>query len=331
MDSVPPSSLAQPEPGVVVVVDDDPDVRLLVERILEQGGMTVRSFSRGDEALAALRDTEGPVDAILLDVMLPGLDGFAVLEALAADARTRAIPVILLTAHATQESDFVRSATLGAVDHVTKPFSPKVLLAKVKSVTARALRERALALELERAERHATIDPLTGLMNRRMLDERLRQEASRARRGGAPLSVALLDLDHFKKVNDTHGHAAGDVVLRHVSDVLRGELRAEDAAFRYGGEEIVVLLAGSDARASRAAVDRIREKLCETPVDVGEATLHVSFSAGVAAADAGNGFDVASILERADAALYRAKAEGRNRVKLEGPPSAPPGSPPVSA
>ncbi len=320
LDSLSSSGLIA-KPGAVLVVDDDDSLRLLVVRWLSKSGLACVEARSGEEGIERAIEMADGLDAIVCDVMMPGLDGFAVLERLKANPATAAIPVILLTAHANTESEIVRGAEVGAVDHIAKPFSGPVLVAKVKALVARARQEKTLRNKLVFAEKHATIDALTGLFNRRHFESRLRGESSNARRHQRPLALILFDLDHFKSVNDTFGHEEGDNVLVETAVAIRSLLRSEDAAFRYGGEEFAILLRDCDAESAAIVGDRLRAHLRASPMALGlhKAPHTIRFSGGIAAATAKNSFETAELVARADAALYRAKRGGRDRLELEQP------------
>ncbi len=307
----------EPPKGVVLVVDDDTATRTLVARVLGQSGLDIREASSGEEALTLLRRRGAIIDTVVLDVRMPGLSGFDVLAQIRDDPALSLIPVVLLTAHADTEADLVQGANLGAVDHLSKPFSAAVLRAKVIRAVDQCRTQRALEDRLESAERLARIDPLTQLGNRQLFYERLREESSYATRHRAPLALVVLDLDHFKSLNDTLGHEVGDAALRHFAEVLTATLRKEDAAFRYGGEEFVVLMRGCDAPAAMVGTGRLRAALKLRPLEVDETTTRaITFSAGVAVADASNEFWSEGLFGRADEALYRAKRLGRDRDEV---------------
>jgi diguanylate cyclase (GGDEF)-like protein len=174
------------------------------------------------------------------------------------------------------------------------------------------LQEGLLAAQ-EALRRRATHDDLTGLWNRGMILERLTHEVSRARREHTPLSVAMADLDHFKQINDTHGHAAGDAVLRYAAHRLRDTLRDYDCLGRYGGEEFLLVVPKCDAAAAIDTAERLRAAVAVACVPFGSSSIPVTVSVGVASTDA-VGYDEAALMRAADAALYEAKAGGRNRV-----------------
>lgn len=305
---------AEPVVGTVLVVDDDLDTRRLVARWLERAHIRCLEAPDGATALGALRADPHGIDLVILDVMMPGMGGLEVLRAMHDDAALKMVPVILLSAHADDEAAVVTSASLGAIDHLSKPFSGAVLVAKsLRGVQHRQV-ERELEEKLADAEKRARIDPLTQLGNRQLFDERLRDEVGFARRHRAPLCLAMLDIDHFKRVNDELGHEAGDLALQHFARLLAATLRQGDAAFRYGGEEFVVLLRSSEPGSALTAMERLRTALEVLPVKLPEgATRHITFSAGIAVADADNDFRAHDLVARADAALYRAKGGGRNR------------------
>jgi diguanylate cyclase (GGDEF)-like protein len=184
---------------------------------------------------------------------------------------------------------------------------------RAQNVALRALSDRLAAL--------STTDPLTGVPNRRALDDHLADEMARARRYGTPLAVVMLDLDHFKQLNDHYGHAAGDHVLRHVARVLEGEKRRGDTIARYGGEEFVAILSHADGTAAQSWAERVRARLNATALDIAGEIVNVTASFGVAAAAGEAVPDGATMLEEADRALYEAKERGRNRVVVH--PTAP--------
>jgi two-component system cell cycle response regulator len=311
-NSLPPA----PQPGAVLVTDDDAATRTLIARWLMGAGLLTMEASTGEQAIALAREHAETIDAIVLDVMMPGMDGYAVLEKLSSDPLTSNIPVLLVTAHANAEDDLVKSFQKGAVDHIPKPFRGSVLTAKVQSFCARRRAERQLASRLAVAEARATTDALTRLYNRRHFESRLPEEAANARRHKVPFSLLLADLDYFKSINDLFGHAEGDRVLVHVADSIRAVLRSEDTGYRVGGEEFAVLLRATDSTGGTAFGERLRRWLEQHPLDLGGESRVITFSAGVASADAAHDFSADRIVERADEALYRAKRGGRDRVEL---------------
>jgi diguanylate cyclase (GGDEF)-like protein len=302
--------------GTVLVVDDDEDTRLLVMCALARGKLRCTEAASGEDALAQVMADPTAIDAIVLDVVLPGMTGVDVLRALKRSSTTAQIPIILVTGSATLDRDIVNGVELGASDYIAKPCSPTVLVAKVRALRAHARADRDLARELHFASLHALTDPLTGLHNRRDFEERLRESAAYARRHEQPFALIMLDLDQFKTVNDTHGHMVGDRVLVHFADAMLAVMRADDVAFRYGGDEFVLLLRGCDALRAIDVASRLRERLHAVPFRLPDGSAQtISFSAGAAAADGSESFGGGALASRADAALYRAKAAGRDRIE----------------
>jgi diguanylate cyclase (GGDEF)-like protein len=294
--------------GRVLLVDDSAVVRGMVAQVLA-GSFAVEAASGGREAVELLE--RGDYDAVVADLHMPDVDGFAVLEA--ARRRWLGPEVVILTGAG--EIDFaVRALRLGAHDFLVKPpQSPdEIVMAVARAVEKRQLRV-ANARLLRELEQLSRTDSLTGLLNRRAFDEGLAREASRARRHGYSLGFVLLDLDHFKRVNDTHGHAGGDSVLRACAGVLGRTLREGDAAYRYGGEEFGVLLPYASKRGALEAARRLVAAVAAEPVELPSGRLTITASAG-AASLTGAQAQGAELVRLADAALYAAKRAGRNRA-----------------
>jgi two-component system, cell cycle response regulator len=303
--------------GAVLVVDDDEAARLLICRALSRARIRCVEAANGEQALEALNAHPEAYDAVVLDVMMPGIDGFEVVRRLKGTRSTSHIRIIMVTASATTDEEIVRGVEFGAVDYITKPYSPAVLVAKVRAACERSRAESQLRGELLFAEHHAMVDPLTGLFNRRHFETRMQEASSYAKRHDDPFAVAMLDLDHFKAVNDTYGHQAGDAALIHFATAVREVLRGgEDVAFRYGGEEFVLLLRSCDAALAVDVAERLRKHLRANPFTFPGGIVHpIAFSAGVAAALARENFASEELVSRADAALYRAKKAGRDRIE----------------
>jgi two-component system cell cycle response regulator len=312
-------SIAPVAPGEILVVDDDAATRRDVIHHMTGLAMRVAQAETGARALEVASEKASTLDCILLDLALPGSDSWDVLQKLRADADTASIPVLLLTDGAPSEADMLKMIEQGAMDHLTKPLSGTLLCAKVRAVCERSRTQRELKNKLQFALENAAHDGLTGLFNRRYFDRRLREEIAHAKRHKRPFSLVLLDLDHFKLVNDTYGHEDGDRVLRHIAEVAQAQLREDDVACRYGGEEFILLLRGTSAMAARVVANRLRANLAARPITLGpqDELRHITFSAGVSAADERNSYNTEEIVGRADAALYRAKRAGRNRVEAE--------------
>lgn len=311
--------MADGVPDSVLVVDDDPATRRLIGHWLDKAGIPVHSTESPKEALALLESKADSIAAIVLDVMMPEMTGYEVLEQLRASEPTAAIPVVMLTAHAIDEPDVVRALDLGATDHVSKPFSGPVLVAKVRRMIDERRRVWELDVRRKLAEADAARDALTGLYNRRHFESLFQSELAYAKRHEVPLALAILDIDHFKALNDVFGHQEGDRVLAYFAEALRDNLRGEDHAFRIGGEEFALLLRGTDAAGATAMVGRLREAFKKTPLRLGQETdYRISFSSGVISAEPEATLE--DMVRRADQALYSAKRTGRNRTVVVAQP-----------
>jgi len=305
----------------ILVVDDEPvNVQVLTNQL---GLHNYRAIVAGDgiQALALLQ-TEKP-DLVLLDLMMPRMTGYEVIRRIRAIKELATVPIIILTAK-DMASDLVQSFGMGANDFVTKPFRKEELLARIYSQiklkrAIEHLEEANLSLEQrvqERTaelERLAMIDALTGLANRRYFEVRAAVEFTDARRENTPLTLLALDIDHFKQINDSRGHAAGDVVLQQVAHMLSGMLRPCDLVARVGGEEFSILLPGLRLEHAGAIAQRVCTAIESMHITVDEKPIAVTISVGMAALTVAD-TDVAALHLRADNALYRAKRGGRNRV-----------------
>ncbi|MCY2930672.1 MAG: diguanylate cyclase [Planctomycetota bacterium] len=291
-----------------LIIDDSPDALAVAKARLAKENLDIVCAAGGQEGLATAR-RERP-DLILLDLDMPDMSGFDVCRALKADAALCMIPVIFLTGSGST-ADKVKGLDLGAVDYVTKPFDAVELKARVRA----ALRTKHLQ---DLLAKYAQVDPLTELWNRRALEERLRQEWARLQRYGGALALLMADLDHFKAVNDTYGHPAGDQVLRDTAAILVSQCRESDLPARYGGEEFVVVLPTHCAQDAAALAERCRRKIETARVQASGAEIHVTASFGVA--DSIGLSTPEDLIRAADEALYLAKSDGRNCVR---PASAP--------
>jgi diguanylate cyclase (GGDEF)-like protein len=282
----------------VLIVDDQPANVHALARILG-AEVSTRFALDGEQAL--VRVGAEPVDLILLDVMMQGLDGFAVCQRLKANPRTAGIPVIFVSG-LTEGTDEERGFEVGAVDYIHKPFLPAIVRARVQT----HLRLRAALAELERMAR---LDPLTGLANRRQFDQGLSVLAAETAAEGTLMALLIVDVDHFKRINDAVGHGEGDLVLIEVSRRLADTVEPDGLVARWGGEEFACAMRGDDEHAM-ALAERIRERVALTPI----AGRQVTVSIGVALLAPGD--DVREAFARADAALFQAKQAGRDRCIL---------------
>jgi two-component system, cell cycle response regulator len=300
--------------ATVLIVDDDPATRRLLSRVLGRHSHRTVEAADGPAGLEQLRHgtEDAGFDTVLLDLGLPGCNGFDVLAAMKADPDLQDIPVVFVTG---SRDDVLGAFDAGAHDYLIKPVDHGELIARVHS----ALRVKALQDELKlrnaELEQMNRTDCLTGLANRRHLDETLTVLRGAARRHDHDLSVLMVDLDHFKQLNDSEGHPAGDAVLREVGRRIRTTLRAEDVAGRWGGEEFQVLLPFTDETGAAVLAERLRDAIAAVQFEVGDGRrVAVTASIGVASRADGE----ADIVGRADRALYAAKAEGRNCVRMAG-------------
>ena len=292
-------------PRRILLIEDSEIDRLWLRARLSCDQIVVQEAADGESGLSACR--ADPPDLILLDLGLPLCDGFEILRRLKDDARTEPIPVIVVSA-TDHSADKAHGLDLGAVDYVTKPYDMVELQARIRA----ALRTKRLQ---ELLEQRAHVDGLTGLANRLALEERLATEWGMHQRHGGALAVWIADLDHFKRVNDTHGHAAGDEALRRAAAVLRSSIRATDLAARYGGEEFMVIAPHCGLAGSLKTAERFRTRLaCSTIATDRGASFRVTVSVGVASAPEDQVSSPAELLARADLALYQAKSLGRNQV-----------------
>ena len=285
----------------VLVVDDDEDFALSVAEVLQMEGIAVTRLTDPSRVLDVM-DEENP-DLILLDVMLPGVSGFDVARMIRTTPHWADVPILFLTGRTDLESR-VAAFGAGGDDYLGKPIVPEELLARVR---VRLDRRRLLREMTEK-------DSLTKLLSRRALLEGLTSRFSEARRHGRLLSIAMLDVDKFKRVNDTHGHAVGDQVLASLGRLLGERFRLEDLRGRWGGEEFLVVFPGESAETVAGVLRRVLAEFRKIPFrGQGGETFHSTFSGGIASfPDDGASVDV--LLKRSDERLYAAKAAGRNRV-----------------
>jgi diguanylate cyclase (GGDEF)-like protein len=259
---IPPSREELPRKNKILVVDDVPVNVQLLTTYLASVGYDVFTARDGQEALDKVAAVQP--DLILLDVMMPKLNGFEVCERLKSDSATKIIPVIMVTA-LNEIEDKIKATESGADDFVSKPFNKLELLTRVKSLLRiKQLHDelRAKVKELEQARERlrqlAITDGLTGLYNHRYFKEHLEQELLRANRHLLHVSVVMLDIDHFKKFNDTYGHPAGDAILRMIAKLLKDNIRKIDLAARYGGEEFCLVLVETNKPAAAIAAEKVR-------------------------------------------------------------------------
>jgi diguanylate cyclase (GGDEF)-like protein len=302
------------EPAILLIVDDVDDNLEILGDILSFNGYQVQTARSGEAALKRVQESHP--DLILLDILMPGMDGFEVCTRLKADESTKDIPVIFVSSMTDIDSK-VRGFKVGGVDYINKPFQHAEVLVRVNThVTLQRLRKN---LEEQNAEleRLANTDYLTKLYNRRRFFLAAEDEFVAAISSGNPISITLIDLDYFKRVNDVHGHLVGDRVLIHVAQLIRSFCRVSDVAARYGGEEFVILHPSIGSQDAYLVTERIRKQVEATPFLRESDAINITMSAGIvdtlACKDC---LRIDDVLARADIALYRAKDAGRNQVVI---------------
>ncbi len=302
-------------PSRVLVADDDRTTRAMLQAMLSRWRYEVHTASDGLEAWEILRRPDSPRVAVL-DWIMPGMDGVDVCRRIRSElpADERYIYLILLTAKTSRE-EIVAGLEAGADDYMVKPFDANELQVRVRIGQRIVNLQTELVAAREALRIQATHDGLTGLLNRAATLDTLHRELSRTAREEAVLGLLMIDIDHFKRVNDTYGHMVGDEVLRACARRIRASVRRYDAAGRVGGEEFLVILPGADRETVKAVAERIREHIGGAPIET--ETLHLNVTASLGGTTLqGRGVSADELIGAADRALYRAKEEGRNRVVL---------------
>ena len=296
----------------ILVVEDDEAIAQMMKLILGKHGHLLRHVINGKEALELV--PEWPPDLIISDVMMPGLDGFGLAERLQEEPSTRHIPIIFVTA-LSQIEHLSHGLNLGAVDYLTKPFRGLELEARVNT----ALRLKFLQDDLRQANTELTeltlVDSLTGLKNHRFVTEYLEQTLLQAARYNEAVSAMMIDLDFFKRVNDSYGHPAGNEVLKELAGILRNKARQADSVCRFGGEEFLIICPSTPRVSANRLADRIRVAVAQYTFPVLPDSHSLTVSIGVATYDPKRDRDANAFISRVDSALYLAKNEGRNAVR----------------
>ena len=294
----------------VLVAEDDPVSRHRLHSALGSWGYEVTSVVDGHEALREVARPDPPHIAIL-DWSMPRIDGLQVCRAIRETAAGQYVYIVLLTSH-DRDDDVLEGFDAGADDYITKPFDTRQLKARVRSGARIVRLQQQLIAAREQLREKAMHDPLTGLLTRGAFFEICDGEIARASRKNHPLALVMADLDHFKEINDQHGHLVGDEVLREAAKRLRATFRRGDSVGRYGGEEFVALAVGCLMHDAVALAERFRENIGRTPFETSVGPIDVTTSVGLAVIP---GLDTSrELFKAADEALYRAKAAGRNTV-----------------
>jgi two-component system cell cycle response regulator len=300
----------------ILIAEDEMVSRRVLETFLKKWSYEVIVTENGLDAWEILQRDDAPRLAVL-DWMMPGLDGTQVCQNVRRHTGQPYTYLLLLTGR-NQKSDLLQGLEAGADDFLAKPFDPEELRARLH-VGKRILQlQDELIVARDAMRFQATHDPLTKLWNRAEIQDILRRELARRQRTNSSLGVILADLDHFKRVNDTYGHLAGDAVLLEVTRRMSSSIRPYDAVGRWGGEEFVIVVPDLDGMGTLHLAERIRSCIATHPVETAAGSVSVTISMGIAVGSA-NMPDPEALLREADAALYRAKQLGRNRVELGTP------------
>ncbi len=313
-------------PIKILIADDDPLTLLILRRLLEQQGKMILTAEHGEEALAMALQHQPQM--LITDWRMPELSGIELCKTLRDTDSTRHIYIIMLTGRES-EDELLEAFAAGADDYIVKPFKPKVLHARIRGGERLIRSHQTIVADREiirsyvdrlAAANHALqdlamTDVLTGLPNRRSALSRLKEVVAEARRHRSPLSCIMLDIDHFKKINDRWGHDVGDRVLKQIADVLSSSARGYDLVSRIGGEEFLVICAHSNLDESKQLAERLRQAAADTVIFHNEETITITISCGVAAWDE-TMIDGEDMTTAADQALYQAKRRGRNRVAV---------------
>jgi diguanylate cyclase (GGDEF)-like protein len=301
------------QPITVLIADDSPIQRKLVENTLSEEAYSVLFAKTGQEAMDLF--AEHKPNLLITDWMMPDFSGIELCEYIRSQFKDSYTYIIILTSHADKEN-VVRGLAAGADDYLTKPFHPEELKARL------AVGRRIVELHRQNEDKNHQLeegtltDSLTGLPNRRAIEDWGARQLSGAARHGFPFWVVMADLDDFKKVNDTHGHDAGDAVLKKFAEILKAGTRRSDMSGRIGGEEFLLILTHGNRGGVQTAVDRVRRQLEAQEFTFGGHSVKVTASFGIAGFQGKQAPDFSRLVTQADVALYGAKRSGRNRVEV---------------
>lgn len=317
---------AESNPLKILIADDDPVSSRVLEVFLRKWGYAVVAVSDGSDALALLEAEDAPRLAIL-DWMMPGMEGVEVCRRVRQRSGRAYVYLLLLTARG-QKQNLLDGLNSGADDYLSKPFDADELRARLRAGERILAMQDELIAARDALHEQATHDALTGLMNRGASVQLLTRELARATRERRPLGVVIGDLDHFKNVNDSYGHLAGDAVLQETAARMTSCVRSYDTVARYGGEEFLIVVPSASEDVAFRLAERMRAAIESAPVHTSAGDIPVTASLGVTSYDGISLADVTGLLRLADAALYRAKSLGRNCVERasrmrEPDPSAP--------
>ena len=297
----------------ILIAEDDSTSRRILEAALTKWGHDIITVADGTEAWEKLQDADAPKLAIL-DWMMPGIEGVEICRKLRENKKDEEqyTYLILLTSKGSKE-DIVSGMEAGADDYVVKPFDMHELRVRIRAGQRIVQLQSELLAAKQDLLLQSRTDPLTGVFNRRAILSQIEIELSRAQRENKTASLSMLDIDHFKKINDTYGHPVGDDVLREVVRQISAVIREYDFLGRFGGEEFLIVLPGAKESDAYSACERIRSAIGETDFAINGSKIHVTVSQGVVTGD-GNA-NVNDLIAKADKALYQAKGNGRNRTE----------------
>ncbi len=297
----------------VLVVDDDQDIRKILNFVLRNSGFDVIEAVDGIDALH--KYVENEIDIIISDIVMPGMNGLELCQKIKIQEPLKRVYFILLSAKG-ELDDKITGLELGADEYIPKPFEPLEVLARVKTGERIIKLQNMLVHDARYFETLAFTDELTKLYNRRFFKETLNKEYAKAKRYQYPISMILIDIDHFKSFNDRYGHSTGDIVLQTIAYILKKSVRESDVVARYGGEEFSILLPNTQRDSAIELAERLRKAVEETKVQTPYGKLNVTISLGIGflEKEITNTGSLNDIFEQADSALLKAKEAGRNRT-----------------
>jgi len=306
-------SIQKKPASYILVVDDDEDIRSLFKFLLENEGYEVVTAPSCKDCFEIIRKNKPGL--IILDILLPGEDGIEILKKLRGNPQFASIPVILISA--LRDTDhIVRGLQAGANDYVTKPINGPILLARIETHLKLGSLVNRLKRQKDILSKMAALDELTGIYNRRFLFDILTSEIERKTRYKRSLSLLMMDIDHFKRVNDKHGHPVGDKTLQRFVDLVGTSLRSNDVFCRYGGEEFCAILPETDTTQAEKVAKRIQSSIEETSITISGIQIYLTVSIGVVTSGPDHEQSAWEIIEHSDKALYMAKRNGRNCVEV---------------
>ncbi|BAQ65323.1 diguanylate cyclase [Geminocystis sp. NIES-3709] len=299
-----------PRNFLILAVDDNSINRILLEKLLKKEGYKISILSTSEDVMPYL--VKMTPDLILLDLMMPNINGLELCERIKLNPNFQEIPVIFITA-SDEKQDLLKAFDLGAVDYITKPFHNQELLARIKNHLELKFTRDELKKALVELEKLAKTDDLTGISNRRHFISLAEREFNLARRQKRSFSLLILDIDYFKKINDTYGHPVGDLVIQFVAQQCVLCIRKEDLCARWGGEEFIIFLSETNLEDAVLVANRIRTNIYNEIIDIDSYKISLTVSIGVSVYKSDD-TSVSQAISRSDMALYQAKNSGRNRV-----------------